>query len=347
MKNPPLIQLTDVSKRYEGHIAVDEVSFSVERGQLLVLLGSSGCGKTTTLRLVAGLERPDSGRVALDGVVVADAGVWVPPEQRRVGMVFQDYALFPHLNIADNIRFALKNSPFANHGQRVREMLALVGLEGMEGRFPHQLSGGQQQRVALARALAAQPSVVLLDEPFSNLDATLRHAMRGEVRRILKEAGATTIFVTHDQEEALSLADVVAVMEGGRLLQLDTPQEIYRHPRTRAVATFVGEANIIRGEASGDVVETALGRLPLARSERGSVEVIIRPEALALCPEEGGGARVIAIRFHGDHQSVEVCTDDGLSLEAHVWAHVALAVGERVRLKVAGDVVAFPIADGR
>lgn len=342
MKNPPIIQLTNVSKSYEGSCAVESVSFSVERGQLLVLLGPSGCGKTTTLRLVAGLERPDSGTITLDGAQVAGDGTWVPPERRRVGMVFQDYALFPHLTIADNILFALKNSPFSDKRHRIQEMLALTGLDGLGKRFPHQLSGGQQQRVALARALAPQPSVVLLDEPFSNLDATLRKAMRNDVRRMLKEAGATTIFVTHDQEEALSIADTVAVMQGGRLLQIDTPQEIYLHPQTREVATFVGEANILRGTANGDIVDTPLGLLPLARGQQGPVEVVIRPEAITLSAEAEGNAHVVGLSFHGDHQSVDICTDDGIRLEAHIWAHIPFALGQRVRTQIAGDVVAFP-----
>jgi iron(III) transport system ATP-binding protein len=243
LNKAPVVQLQSVSKRYDSVVAVNQVSLEVKQGEILVLLGSSGCGKTTTLRLIAGLERPEAGHILLNGQTVADAKTWVAPELRQIGMVFQDYALFPHLTVGKNIAFPLKSMKKRDIDVRVNELLDLVGMAGLADRFPHQLSGGQQQRVALARALASRPSVVLLDEPFSNLDTALRKQVREEVRYILKQSGATGIFVTHDQEEALSLADRVAVMFEGVLHQHDTPERLYNAPANQKVASFIGEAN--------------------------------------------------------------------------------------------------------
>ncbi|GIV97167.1 MAG: hypothetical protein KatS3mg057_1824 [Herpetosiphonaceae bacterium] len=217
-----------ISKRYGTVQAVREVTLALERGQFLALLGPSGCGKTTTLRLLAGFEIPDSGEIAIGGQKVSAPGLFIPPERRRIGMVFQDYALFPHMNVERNIAYGLSRGP--EQAARIQEVLELVGLVGLEKRMPHELSGGQQQRVALARALAARPEVVLLDEPFSNLDTGLRVRVRAEVREILARAGATAVFVTHDQEEALSLADQVAVMLNGQLVQCASPEEVLSPP---------------------------------------------------------------------------------------------------------------------
>jgi len=335
----PVIQLEDVTKAYDAVTAVDQVSLSVTQGQLLVLLGSSGCGKTTTLRLVAGLERPNGGTVYLEGRPVANNSHWVQPEDRHIGMVFQDYALFPHLSVRQNLEFALQRRTRKKR-DRVNEMLSLVGLDGMGERFPHQLSGGQQQRVALARALAPAPSVVLLDEPFSNLDAALRKTMREEVRRILREADATAIFVTHDQEEAMSLADEVAVMQGGEVLQIGHPATLYRYPEKIDVATFLGETNFIPGEASGGAVVTPLGTLSLARPAQGAVRVMARPESLALTPDPESNTVVTDVRFYGYYQMVTVTRDD-LTLTARVWAQTHVTEGEHVRVEVLGQVVAF------
>ncbi|MBC8075555.1 MAG: ABC transporter ATP-binding protein, partial [Chloroflexales bacterium] len=232
-----------VHKQYGAVRAVVDVDLTLASGQLLALLGPSGCGKTTLLRLLAGFEPPDTGTISIGGRQVAGPNGLVPPEQRRVGMVFQDYALFPHLSLKENIAYGLPRSN--GRDARVAELLALVGLESLGTRSPHQLSGGQQQRAALARALAPGPAVMLLDEPFSNLDASLRRTVRSEVRRILQAAGATVLFVTHDQEEALSLADQVAVMLEGRILQVGRPATIYERPTTREVAAFVGAANFL------------------------------------------------------------------------------------------------------
>lgn len=337
----PAIALSAVRKTYDGVTAVDEVSLSAEPGSLLVLLGPSGCGKTTTLRLIAGLETPDDGTIALGGVTVSAKGTFVPPEHRRVGMVFQDYALFPHLSAGGNIEFAIPHLPVKARRARAADLLALVGLAGRDGRYPHQLSGGEQQRVALARALAAQPEVVLLDEPFSNLDAALRKDMREEVRRILREARATAVFVTHDQEEALSLGDQVAIMRGGRLEQIGRPQDVYLRPATRDVATFLGEANFVRGEASGGAVETALGRLPLLVPRQGAVDVLIRPEAIKLEPDPQGAVRIRDLRYFGHDQLVEITLPTGEHLRCRTWARLDLRPGEPVRAFVHGPVLAY------
>lgn len=340
---PPIIALQSVSKRFGSHtLAVDAVSLRVAAGQVVALLGPSGCGKSTTLRLLAGLERPDAGEIWLEGRCVAGPQTWLPPEVRRVGLVFQDYALFPHLNVGDNIAFPLTRQPPVQRRQRVNELLDLVGLAGLEQRYPHQLSGGQQQRVALARALAAHPAVVLLDEPFSNLDTALRTTTREEVCAILKAAGTTALLVTHDQEEALSLADTVAVMFAGALAQVDNPAAIYLRPATRAVATFVGAATFIPGEAHGDAVTCVLGTLPLATPAHGAVDLLLRPEALTLQRDPQGNARVVDVRFFGTYQRLKVRMLEQIDLTAHLPPQQILPANTPVRVTVNGAVMAYP-----
>jgi iron(III) transport system ATP-binding protein len=340
----PAIQVSQISKTFGPVKAVQEVSFSIEPGTLLVLLGASGCGKTTTLRLIAGLEAPDSGSIDLNGVAVSGPGRFVQPEDRRLGMVFQDYALFPHLTAADNISFALNGTPARERHQRSAAMLALVGLGKLGDRYPHQLSGGEQQRVALARALAASPAVVLLDEPFSNLDAALRKEMREEVRHILRQTGMTAVFVTHDQEEALSLADQIAVMRGGRLQQIGAPQDVYLRPINREVAAFLGEANFLHGMASGGQAECALGRLPLWVPRQGPVEILVRPEQIKLEAVTNGDIprpQIASIRYFGHDQIVTLALPGGESLDCRTWARLDLKIGTPVRLDVHGPVIAY------
>jgi iron(III) transport system ATP-binding protein len=317
------LRLQGLIKRYGALYAVDDVSFELGSGDILALLGASGCGKTTTLRLIAGLETPDDGEIWLGERRVSGGGDWIQPENRRVGMVFQDYALFPHLNVSANIAFGLRQY----HGDkqaRVAEMLRVVGLEGMEKRMPHQLSGGQQQRVALARALAPQPSILLLDEPFSNLDAALRAQVRAEVRAILRQANVTSIFVTHDQEEALSLADKVAMMREGRILQFGTPHEIYSRPANRDVAQFVGEANFVSAVARGMTAQSALGDIALLQEAYGAVSLLIRPEAIHIAPQ-GIPARVVWSEFYGHDQRLGVILEDGTSLVIRTDSHTVYA----------------------
>jgi iron(III) transport system ATP-binding protein len=344
------IKLERVVKAYEGNRAVDQVTLEAAAGSILALLGSSGCGKTTTLRLIAGLETPDSGVIHLNGRIVSGAGQWVPPEERRVGMVFQDYALFPHLTAAENIAFALAKLPARERPARIQTMLDLVGLKEMGGRYPHQLSGGEQQRVALARALAANPAVVLLDEPFSNLDAALRKAMREEVRHILRRVGTTAVFVTHDQEEALSIADQIAVLRAGQVLQTGSPQAVYLRPASREVALFLGEGNFIPGRGQGQTVETVLGRLPLLEPAAGEVEVLLRPEAIQLQPDAAGSGRVTEVRFFGHDQMVRLRLADGTELQARTWARADLEAGMAVQVSVQGAVMAMAnsvVVDGK
>mgnify|MGYP000253551395 CR=1 FL=1 len=340
----PLIVLEQVSKAYGPRPAVCDLSLTVAAGELLVLLGPSGCGKTTTLRLIAGFEQPDSGRIILANRCVAGP-CWVPPEQRGVGMVFQDGALFPHLTVAENVAFGLATWPRAARAARVQAVLSLVGLADLAGRYPHQLSAGQQQRVALARALAPQPAVLLLDEPFANLDADLRSQMRQEVARILRQTGVTAVLVTHDQEEALVLADRVAVLHQGRLEQVGRPEEVYERPATRFVADFLGQADFLPGLAQNGTVLTEIGALPTATAHQGPVEVVIRPETVRLAPAPDGPAVIADRQFRGSQTLYQIRLPSGQALHSSQPSTVRYPVGLRVRVWVeSGPVVTFPTA---
>jgi iron(III) transport system ATP-binding protein len=338
-----------LSKAFGPVRAVEDVDLDVRAGELLAVLGPSGCGKTTTLRLLAGFERPDRGEIRLDGGVVASPSVFVPPEKRRVGVVFQDFALFPHLTVADNLGYGIARDR-ARRRRRIAEMLELIGLDDAAGRYPHELSGGQQQRVALGRALAPEPALVLLDEPFSNLDATLRARMRAEVREILTAAGATAVFVTHDQEEALSLADRIAVMAVGRLLQVDTPGELYARPVDAFVASFVGDADVVQGRSDGIEVVTPIGTLPVADgAPRGTVDVVLRPESVRLWLDGSGIGVVRRIEYFGHDQlvEVEVGLGRGTRVRARLGSARVLVPGDRVSVAVANEVLTFATANGQ
>lgn len=337
-----IIGCYDLVRRYGDLTVIDGLTLEVAEGEFVALLGPSGCGKTTVLRLIAGFDQPDAGAIEIAGRRVADADIFVPPEHRRVGMVFQEYALFPHLTVAQNVAYGLARASRHDRERRVREVLALVGLSGLDDRMPAELSGGQQQRVALARALAPRPDVVLLDEPFSNLDAGLRTRLRVELRDILQRAGATTIFVTHDQEEALSLADRVAVLQDGRIAQISPPEELYRAPTTREIAAFVGEANFLPASAEGKYASCALGRLALLHPVNGPVDVLIRPEWIVAQADPHGEAVVVRRMYFGHDQLMIVRTDGGFDLQVRLGPDQTFQRGERVRLAVNGPVVAYP-----
>ncbi|MFW6348616.1 MAG: ABC transporter ATP-binding protein [Cyclonatronaceae bacterium] len=261
---------------------MDKVSFTVEKEEIFAILGPSGCGKTTTLRMIAGFERADEGSIQLHNKTLECPYTHVPPEKRGIGFVFQDYALFPHLSVLENVMFGLAGESKNKQRTRAAEILELIGMKAYESRRPHELSGGQQQRVALARALAPEPEMMLMDEPFSNLDAVLRESTRNEVRRILKAARMSAVLVTHDQEEALSVADRIGVMDQGRLVQIGTPQEVYYRPKTKFVARFLGRTNLFAAQASGLEAQSNIGPLMLDRPARGDVTISIRPEHLTL-----------------------------------------------------------------
>ncbi len=333
----PAVETDGLSKRFGDVVAVDDVTLGVLHGEIMALLGPSGCGKTTFLRLIAGFEHPDEGSITLGGRSVAGNGSFVPPERRHVAIVFQDYALFPHMCVADNVGYGL-SGPGCDG--RVGEVLHLVRLTDVANRFPHELSGGQQQRVALARALAPKPDIILFDEPFSSLDAALRTRMRDEVRSILKEAGATAIFVTHDQEEALSLADRVGIMRDGRLHQVDTPERVYTRPADTFVAAFVGGANLINAVGDGEQVTCALGTFrPLNRPWTGPVTVVVRPESLRIQYDTNGTAVVVEATYYGHDQLVHVRLGNGEVVNARLGTSRFFEPGDHVAVSMIADEV--------
>jgi iron(III) transport system ATP-binding protein len=322
------LALERVVHRYGSKTALADVSLSVSAGEILCLCGPSGCGKSTLLRLAAGLETLQQGSVRIGGRVVADATGSLAPERRGVGLVFQDYALFPHLSVLANIRFGLSDLPPAEQRGRALAALEQVGMADYADAYPHALSGGQQQRVALARALAPNPSVLLLDEPFSGLDARLREQVRNETLLVLKRNGVATLLVTHDPEEAMFLGDRIALMNEGRVVQVGSPVDLYTRPAAPFAATFFGEANRISGTVREGRVETPLGPVPAVSSDGTAVEVLIRPEALRLSrPEAAGGARLVrarveAARLLGRASLIHLSVPDGMGGNLHLHARV-------------------------
>lgn len=340
MNQSEIVRLETVSKVFEPTemSAVDRVSLSLPEGEILALLGPSGCGKTTLLRLIAGFERPEGGRIEIAGRAVAGGNLWVPPEQRHLGMVFQEYALFPHLTVAKNVAFGLNKWGKTQVEKRVAEAIALVGLSGLEQRYPHQLSGGQRQRVALARALAPSPDVVLLDEPLSNLDLQVRLYLRQEIRKILKRTGTTGIFVTHDREEALAISDRVAVMRQGGVEQLGTPEEIYGEPISRFVAGFVTEANFLPARRRGTGWETEVGWFEVpGEGEEMEGELMIRESDAILTPDAEGTMVICDRQFLGREHRYCAIGPQGTEIHARSNGGPVLQVGVRVKLSAAAD----------
>lgn len=346
------LELRGITHRYGDVLAVDRLNLSVGDGEVVCLLGPSGCGKTTVLRLAAGLETLQEGQISIAGRTVAGDGKSSPPETRGVGLVFQDYALFPHLSVLDNVTFGLQGVPAAIRRDRALRSLRDVGMDQFADRFPHMLSGGQQQRVALARALVAGPQVVLLDEPFSGLDARLRDKVRDQTLHALMENRAATLMVTHDAEEAMFMSDRIAVMRDGRILQTGTPDELYCHPATAFVAQLFGEVNRLRAVAEDGAVDTPFGPLPAkALAEGEAAEILIRPEALQLSHgAEGPRGRVIASRMLGRsslvHLSVEDGTVTGLHLHARAPGRFLPAEGEELCVTLdTSQAFVFPAGD--
>ena len=332
-----ILELRAVSCAYDSHRpAVRDISFSAREGEILCLLGPSGCGKTTILRAIAGFEPVQSGEIFLSGRRVSSSSETIPTEERHVGMVFQEYALFPHLRVADNIAFGLRHLSRPERRCQVQEMLRLTGLEGFERRYPHELSGGQQQRVALSRALVQNPVVLLLDEPFSNLDPDMAGRMRQEIHALLRRMKTTTILVTHDHDEAFAMADRIAVLNQGVLEQLDSPESIYHLPATPFVADFVGQADFVPGRIQEGMVHTELGEFPntLSSVDGTPVVVMIRPDDIHLTPNKSAGSRIVARQFRGSENLYTVQLGSGQVVHSSESSTSVYQEGTAVELRV-------------
>ena len=346
MSQPLLLNLQGVSCGFAGQPVVQDLSLHLNQGDIACLLGPSGCGKTTSLRAIAGFEPLQAGEIRLSGEVISSRDYTLPPEKRRIGMVFQDYALFPHLTVAQNVAFGIRQHP--RHEQLTAELLELVKLGELGKRYPHELSGGQQQRVALARALAPEPRLLLLDEPFSNLDGELRRRLSMEVRDILKTRGTSAILVTHDQEEAFAVSDHVGVFQGGRLQQWDTPFNLYHEPLTPFVASFIGQGYFIRGQLlTPDTVQTELGILNGNRAYRwpigSAVDVLLRPDDVVPDAESALQARVSGKTFLGAATMYRLQLPTGSQLEALFPSHADHQPGDLVGIRIAADhLVVYP-----
>ncbi|MBF0125928.1 MAG: ABC transporter ATP-binding protein [Magnetococcales bacterium] len=344
----PLLTLQAIACGYKGHQVVRNLSFDVLKGEMISLLGSSGCGKTTALRAIAGFTPLQAGTITLGGQVISRAGFTLPPEKRRVGMVFQDYALFPHLTVEANVAYGLQGRAREEKRAITRDMLHLVGLAGLKGRYPHELSGGQQQRTALARALAPHPELILLDEPFSNLDVDLRERLSMEVRQILESQGMTGILVTHDQHEAFAWGDKVGVLQAGGLCQWGTPYEIYHQPKDCFVAGFIGQGTFLSGVyVPPDGIMTGAGLLvgcqTWAGQEGDRVQVLIRPDDVVPDDASPITARVVRRAFKGAEILYTLQLDSGCQIQSLFPSHRNHQVGESLRIRVAMEhLVAFP-----
>ena len=332
-----LIRTRSVSKSYDEEQVLSDFNLDVWKGSISGILGSSGSGKTTALRLIAGFDRPDAGIIEMKNEVIVSDEVWLPPEKRNIGMVFQDYALFPHLTVEKNIAFGLGKNDLEQG--RLKEVIDMCNLSGLINKFPQELSGGQQQRVALARALAPNPEVVLLDEPFTSLDAQMARVLRDEVVELLKNTETTAIIVTHDQEEALSVCDVVSVLEKGKIIQSSTPQEIYLNPVSKTVANSVGDPNILKGFSIDGRVETSLGTFVSAYE--GALDVSIRPECIELNLDSEGSYIVKECTFYGHDQVISFQNSKGEVFRARSLPNTIYEAGDKVNIEIS-EVTTFP-----
>ena len=342
----PVVRSTGLTKRFGEVTAVDDVSLALGRGEILSILGPSGCGKTTLLRLIAGFEVPDAGEIEVQGRLVSGRSGQVPPDRRGVGMVFQEYALFPHRTVAQNVSFGLQRLSGEEKRSRLAGVLELVRLTGLEERYPHELSGGQQQRVALARALAPRPAAILLDEPFSNLDADMRREMRSEVEQILREHGTATIFVTHDREEAYAMADRIGVMRSGRMEQVDRPGVVYHAPATRFVAQLSGTCDFLRARVEGGLAVTEFVSLALSSvngplPEGSQIDLVVRADDFQVRPDDDGACAVLHREFRGDEVMVTIGLPSGAIIRCRQDSSSRLSSGTRVAL-VPNKATAFP-----
>jgi len=332
-----LIRTRSVSKSYDEEQVLSDFNLDVWKGSITGILGSSGSGKTTALRLIAGFDRPDAGIIEMKNEVIVSDEIWLPPERRNIGMVFQDYALFPHLTVEKNIAFGLGKNDLEKG--RLKEVIDMCNLSGLINKFPQELSGGQQQRVALARALAPNPEVVLLDEPFTSLDAQMARVLRDEVVELLKNTETTAIIVTHDQEEALSVCDVVSVLEKGKIIQSSTPQEIYLNPVSKTVANSVGDPNILKGFSIDGRVETSLGTFVSAYE--GALDVSIRPECIELNLDSEGSYIVKECTFYGHDQVISFQNSKGEVFRARSLPNTIYEAGDKVNIEIS-EVTTFP-----
>ena len=332
-----LIRTRSVSKFYDEEQVLSDFNLDVWKGSITGILGSSGSGKTTALRLIAGFDRPDAGIIEMKNEVIVSDEVWLPPERRNIGMVFQDYALFPHLTVEKNIAFGLGKNDLEKG--RLKEVIDMCNLTGLINKFPQELSGGQQQRVALARALAPNPEVILLDEPFTSLDAQMARVLRDEVVELLKNTETTAIIVTHDQEEALSVCDVVSVLEKGKIIQSSTPQEIYLNPVSKTVANSVGDPNILKGFSIDGRVETSLGTFVSAYE--GALDVSIRPECIELKLDSEGSYIVKECTFYGHDQVISFQNSKGEVFRARSLPNTIYEAGDKVNIEIS-EVTTFP-----
>ena len=331
---PPAIRCFGLSKRFDEAFSVQNVDLAIDHGEKMVLIGPSGCGKTTLLRLIAGFEVPTSGTLAVGGELVTGPEQSLPPEKRRVGMVFQDYALFPHMDIEHNVAFGIRDK--SARSKRVTEVLSMVGLTGTEKRYPHALSGGEQQRVALARALAPRPAIVLLDEPFSNLDAGLRSRVRKDVLEILNEAETSAIFVTHDQEEAMLFGDRIAVMNEGRIEQVDAPEIIFHNPSSTFVAKFMGIADFIPAWTEENKLVTEIGALKQPKNVTGneSIELMVRPDDVSISEDQSGECRIVERVFQGAHNLYRIALPSGNIVHSIALHYRTYTVGQAVSVRI-------------
>ncbi|WP_128255410.1 ABC transporter ATP-binding protein [Falsirhodobacter deserti] len=342
------LELEQVSRHFDGRSVLSDISLAIPSGRITCLLGQSGCGKSTLLRIISGVDRPDpGGRIVLNGAEVAGPTCFVEPEDRRIGFMFQDYALFPHLTVADNLAFGLRHLSGPERRGRVTEVVERIGLAHLLDRHPHSLSGGEQQRVALARALAPQPDILLMDEPFSNLDQGLRERVRRETVDILRKTGTTAIIVTHDPQEALAVGDLIVLMRAGRIEQVGTPFEIYDQPCSAYAAEFMGPCNRLTGLWSGGRIETPIGTFPadLDLPDGTLALACIRPQALSIRPDgQGISARILGKTFTGESEQIDIMVHPlAQTLRMHSHVRIPMGIGDRVSLQLNGaQIHVFP-----